>query len=747
MERSRTPSRMWKCAIFGVLAAVLLSLFLPMLRDHDPQPMPRGNGKVVVVGMVGVPWEAVDSRTPNLASLAQTSAIANTSVRTFSMTTCGVGGWMTLNTGVRTHGISDSNQSCVEFSYALSSNPFDGVDHLDVWEQILANNAENRYKPRFGLLAETLAGSGLSIAGVGPGAALAIADRAGEPLGEVVQAPMNGSVTDRAVDGYRQVADADLVVVDLGSAHRDSTPASQLEMTFIPPGEVSARTRASTARIDEELGRLLDALEPGTTLIVASLGDSDRETARLQIYLQTVIGDDVGSLATSASTRQPGLIQNVDVQAAIFDAFGIEVPAAAAGTPPAVLESDADPSDLADRNQRAMSTRAMVGLFYVLFVLGAIIICAGVTATIRGGRFGVHHLFAILVSAALPAASFLVNLVPWWLAGRYSAATFTTGMTVIALAIAGIALRLAQNHRVETAELAERGTPVSEDTVPSIAIAPAFIGLVTAATIGLDAALGSNLHSISVLGDQPQSGGRFYGISNAPFAIWAVSMIFLTAVVTNIAKNYRAKVAVPGVVIGMAFVAIFVNGAPHMGADFGGPPALVLGFGVFLALALGVRLTPIRIGALALGAVALTIGIAFADWLRAPESRTHLGQFFQSVLDGEAANIVLRKLEQLATQVPWFGWVGGILLFAFICYLAVRAGFRPLRGVPDFPELRFGTIAVFVTLVSAMFINDSGLVIPLIGGLYFVGLWSVAGLNGRENARYGIFNQSLMQMH
>ena len=183
MGDSAQPSRAWKAASFGVLAALVLSIFLPMLRDYDPEPMPNGNGKVVVVGMVGVPWETIDSRTPTLLELARTSTKANSSVRTFSMTTCAVGGWMTLNTGVRSSGIAQSDQSCVESSYVLASNPSDNIDHLEVWDQIRASNADNRFNPEFGLLGQTIVDGGLSVAAVGSGAAVAIADRDGEPLG------------------------------------------------------------------------------------------------------------------------------------------------------------------------------------------------------------------------------------------------------------------------------------------------------------------------------------------------------------------------------------------------------------------------------------------------------------------------------------------------------------------------------------------------------------------------------------
>lgn len=710
------PGRAWKAVTGSVIGAIVLALFLPLMRSYETVPLPEGNGKVVVVGMVGVPWEVVDERTPHLHGLAASSAVANVSVRTFDVTTCAVSGWMTLNTGVRMRGIAGEDESCVESPYQLAGNPAQTIDHLDAWDDIVENNATNRFNPQLGLLAETLTSSGRSVAAVGSASAVAIADRHGAPLGPVIRLPMSGTVAQESAAAYREVRESDLVVVDLGSAHRDSTPASQLEMTFIPPGDVSVQTHALAARIDAELGALLPLIEPGTTLIVTSLGDADRETARLQIFLHTVIDDGEHGLATSTSTRQPGLVQNVDVQAAIFDALGMEVPAAATGAPPALVPGEATPAELADTNQRAMMTRAMVGLFYVLYVLGAVVIIAGVTITIRGGRFGFHHALSLLVSAAMPASSFLVNVLPWWRAGRFAAVSFTLLVTVIAMLITAFSVKLATDRRTAVKGLTDS------------ALAPGAIALVTALTIGIDALVGSPLHSISVLGDQPQSGGRFYGISNAPFAIWAASMLMVAALCVRVAKTYRARLAVPAVIGGLAFVALYVDGAPHIGADFGGPPALILGFGVFAALVSGIRLTPVRLLAIGAAGAAGALAIAFLDWLRPAPERTHLGQFFESLLDGGAADVIARKADQLLTQIPWFGWLAAFAVLALLWWLVRRAGVGLARPRPEFPELRAGAIAVIVTLVSAMFINDSGLVIPLVGGLYATTLWLVAAL-------------------
>ena len=97
---------------------------------------------------------------------------------------------------------------------------------------------------------------------------------------------------------------------------------------------------------------------------------------------------------------------------------------------------------------------------------------------------------------------------------------------------------------------------------------------------------------------------------------------------------------------GVLLLAVALEAHPSFGADFGGPPGLILGGLVVLAAAAGVRVTPLR-ALVAVGVAAgLAVGVAFADWLRPPESRTHLGEFVQTVLDGGGWEVVSRKVAQ-----------------------------------------------------------------------------------------------------
>ncbi len=171
----------------------------------------------------------------------------------------------------------------------------------------------------------------------------------------------------------------------------------------------------------------------------------------------------------------------------------------------------------------------------------------------------------------------------------------------------------------------------------------------------------------------------------------------------------------------MLVVALAVEALPGLGADFGGPPGLLLGGLVVIATAAGVRLTWARVLLAVVGAGLLAALVAVLDWLRPAGSRTHLGDFVESVVTGEAGAVVGRKLAQNVANLGSPPLVAIALATVLLVVLAWRVGWRP---VPDGAVVLRGAA---VMAVVAFLVNDSGLVIPAYVALVLAPLLVAAG--------------------
>ena len=137
----------------------------------------------------------------------------------------------------------------------------------------------------------------------------------------------------------------------------------------------------------------------------------------------------------------------------------------------------------------------------------------------------------------------------------------------------------------------------------------------------------------------------------------------------------------------LGFGIVACEGWPSMGADFGGVIALTPAVLWLLFALSGIRMTGARwaaVGGSAVVAVGLISGL---DWARGPDRRSHLGNFVQRVLDGDALDVVSRKAvgvgrhrpEPLGTGRPRTGGVGIWLLVFRVIVPAVRGGRRLCR--------------------------------------------------------------------
>ena len=191
----------------------------------------------------------------------------------------------------------------------------------------------------------------------------------------------------------------------------------------------------------------------------------------------------------------------------------------------------------------------------------------------------------------------------------------------------------------------------------------------------------------SAVGFNTLAAARFYGIGNEAYALLAASSLFILAFLgvwireklKDVGRSaFVARTAAIGVVGVLGLVIAAIDALPQYGADFGGVLSYIPALLVMLVLLSETRMT-VRSGVFITGATVLfAVLVAFADWMRPPSERTHLGNFFQSVLDGKFSSIVSNKLatnisllETYYTAIVFFG-----LLLLFIVILPALSTYK-----------------------------------------------------------------------
>ena len=426
-------------------------------------------------------------------------------------------------------------------------------------------------------------------------------------------------------------------------------------------------------------------------------------------------------LLTSASTRQPGVAQLQDLTATALTGVGAS-DAEVTGRPLSVVPADGSSaaelvSDRVGFETRAAALRA-VSPQVTLWLAVAFALWASMVSVLwwrrrsPGGPGGPRGLPSSLTAAGVavavvPVSTFVVNLVPWWRAGSPSVALLAGTAVVVGLLSA-------------SALLAGPRRPLG---------ALRLVAVVTLVVLAGDVLTGSGLQLGAVFGQNPIVGGRFYGLGNTSFALYGLAVLVVVQWVAASGTSRRVSAALAFVVLGAALA---VEALPSLGADFGGPPGLLLGGLVVIATAAGVRLTWGRVLVAVAAAVGLAALVAVLDWLRPAESRTHLGEFVQSVVSGEAGAVIGRKVAQNVSNLGSPPLVAIAVATVLLVVVAWRVGWRP--GGAGTAVLRGAAVMALV----AFLVNDSGLVIPAFVALVLAPLLVAAGPEGsRTRARGG----------
>jgi len=513
-----------------------------------------------------------------------------------------------------------------------------------------------------GRLGDALAGAGRSTAFVGSDVLSPVRLGVADGAGRIGRAASAGSL---GVGGLANRARADV-----------SAGASLVAIDAAP---------LDGAGLEELLARLRE-VDPGRTLLLLVTPAAPDVPLRLRPLVASGPGAPAGRLL-SPSTRRTGLVLLSDVAPTVLDVLGVPVPAAMIGRPIERLAGPDGVDDLITDDRLAVQrdtvwdpALAAVGFLHV-GVLGW-----AWRRSRRGGRrvadgeappqVGSSGLScAALALAAWPLATWLTRAAPG--TGSLGRAAGLVAV-VLDLVVVAAAWRLGRRRGL----------------APLALVVGATVALVTA-----DLGLGGPLQLSSAFGGAAHSTGRFTGLGNVAFAIYAASALVAVA-----CGRRRA----PWMVALLVMVAL-VDAIPSLGADVGGAVTL----GPVFALTAAALWGRLRRRTVALAAVATSalLGLAVALDLSRPDAkRTHLARFVAG--SGQSSSIGGKLAQNLGTYAVTPVLVPVVLFALGFAVLLWRGRFTAALA-PGSPA-RIGVAAVLAVGLVGNFLNDSGAIVTAV---------------------------------
>lgn len=713
-------------AVAGVVAVATLASC-----GSDPVDTGRPARKVLVFSLPGVSWDDVrQADLPNLDALLRTSAVGAVSTRIGNTPASTTAAYLTLGSGVRavqpgvdtgvalnpgeTHAgikandilfrrlgeLSTDGIAYIPVGAAIDANvrsPYGAVpgmlgDRLDaagVARAVIANaDAAEGFPtdepPADGAFARSAATAMMGSDGIVPGGSVGrelLTEDPSAPFGRRLD-PVK--VADEFERAWNQQEHA-VVLVEASDLSRAA--AYRPRSTRRQAGSLRARALQDA---DDLLGRLLKQVDPerDAVLVVSPLDPSGLGVVALR-------APDVDhGLLRSATTRRDGYVYLADVAPTILTLVGERPPASIEGRPFDVAEAHGNRIDLLVRESDDAAARDARLPELVPLIIGLLVLLtAAAVGSRRSDRFP-----AWTPRAIRPLAIGALGLVPGtFLAGQVEA---TRGSYAAYLAVvAGIGAVVGA-----VGWLAERRWP---------GVGP-LVGLGSIlAVIGGDVLFGAPLQVNTVFGYSMAVAGRFTGLGNLAFALFAAAAVTFAVVLVDRFGRRAVPVAV-AVLVG----AVLIDGLPMLGADVGGVVSLVPAFILTVLVLLGRRLRWQDAAAAVAVAFVVVIGFGLIDSARSSDSQTHLARLGEHAADGRLAtvdDIILRRLHASfgATKLALWTLCLGLVLGALAQSIAVARGLVGPRAT-WLQDRTTRAVVVGVGSLAALGLvaNDSSVAVP-----------------------------------
>lgn len=725
-------------AIAILISALALALLLPLPAQAREHP------RVLVLISSGLSWSDVDpaeKEGKEFLDTLGTARVANLTRHNAAKTTCPLDGYLTLSTGMRVTPTNARAQGhCPEIP-AFDDGVFSAVE-LKEWQKDAARQNEQAVP---GTLGESLAEQGKKVVAIGPGASVAAMDNAGKVANYRPQATSEGLTSQVKAT----LEDAEVTIVDVGAVSPNSAiKVSSTSLNATPADGLPGADRTDKPRSKQVLTSLTAALKAAQDAdLVFGLDVADHSaTPHLGMAFTRAPGEKPG-IIRSSSTRQLGLVSTVDFTSRILDATGADAPEYLVGGTFSAARDYGIAGNLDWlRNQALRSDQASILQARFIVLTGIILLAAlGLLLfLLRREYLGFSRrsrkviVLLCLSASLLGPASFLAANIPAGILGgtggnftgnalQMSVPLLTVQFFLLLIAIAAI---LAAFCLAAGKVVAGRWSGLEFSAPVLVAAILVLIWLLVSLLTGSPDQISAMFSSAAT------AATRFYGLNNNKYSFLFAAVLALECLVLAPAAarfpQRRHRYFIYGFTL--LAVAVILDGFPWLGADVGGPLAMVLGVGITLNWVLGKKVGPGKVIALIVAAFIASSLFVLVDKLASPPARTHFGRFISEVANGGGGIIVKRKAEAMINTF------GGPLTFTVllilgagvtIWYLIKRkrgvsadasrlharlgGGLSALNRIPGAGYFAKG---VLLTSILAALTNDSGALILVCAGLF-----------------------------
>ena len=741
-----------------VISLLLIALVMTLIYPLNAQA--REHPRVLVLISSGLSWSDVDPTEKEgkefLDALGE-ARVANLTRHNAAKITCPLDGYLTLSTGMRVTPTKARSQGhCPEIP-ALDDGVF-SASELREWQKDAARQNEQAVP---GTLGKSLVEQGKKLVAIGPGARVAAMDDGGKVANYRSRATTEGLTSQVKA----ALADAEVTIVDVGSVSPNSgIKVSPTSLNATPADGLPGTDRTDKPRSKQVLAALTAGLKAAQDAdLVFGLDVADHSaTPHLGMAFTRAPGENPG-IIRSSSTRQLGLVSTVDFTGRILDVTGANAPEYLVGGTFSSARDYGMASNLDWlRNQALRSDQASILQARFIVLTGIILLAALglLLVLLRREYLGISSrsrkvvVLLCLSASLLGPASYLAADIPAGTLGgtggnftanalQMSVPLLTVQFFLLLLVIAAVLAAFC----LAVGKVVARRWPGLQFSAPIlVAAAIVIIWLLVSLLTGSPDQISAMFSSAAT------AATRFYGLNNNKYsflfaAVLALECLVLAPTAARFPQR-RRRYFIYGFTL--LAVAVILDGFPWLGADVGGPLAMVLGVGITLNWVLGKKVGPGKVMALIVASFLASSLFVLVDKLASPPARTHFGRFISEVANGGGGIIVKRKAEAMVNTF------GGPLIFTVlvilgaglaILYLIKRKrrtsadASRPparfdggLSALNRIPGAAYFAKGVLLTSVLAALTNDSGALILVCAGLFTLpALDAMLILSAQEN--------------